>query len=493
MNDESSRKPCPPDNGGATSASDRTAEADHTPQAAAMPDVSKLRNPGNDGDTGSHRAAEVTADPAESTSIGSPGSRGVRSSRADRSSKSAPGTAGIVGTILAFAALLVAIFAWLKPQAAAPTDARVESIGLEVSRLQNVRFSPTEAVGGDTPESTGYNVQDSVIDVRLSNTGGSPILITAINAEFLYSKLLIACPGIGGELTAAGQYDIKVPTTAKAPFSLRAAKPFQVAPNSFDRLAVTIGPLDSHAPWVYTVKLTAETSDPGRQIDLGTATIANPSSGLGKIRAQPFSSDPADEQCIRENRETLADALSYGAKVSPDLEELHDRFARAVAAMDVGASPPQEGSLSDKNWAGVSLDYCDKAGMSTRLKREDYGDLTRDGLPEAIITQACVAGSTAHSPDVIRVFDGRGSARNPMLIETILGPADGFDARGLQVEDATLVNGKLSITSTAYRPADPDGEPSVYVIDQFVWDDRNLVRAGARECFDSVGTVRCVN
>ncbi|MGH3887831.1 MAG: hypothetical protein ACRDSZ_14925 [Pseudonocardiaceae bacterium] len=400
------------------------------------------------------------------------------------------GVVGIIGVVLALGALVVAVVAWLRPSAAPASDPDLRTVGIDVTRLEEVTFAPTDSVGGDSPDSIAYNVQDSVIDVRVANRGGSPILITAIIAKFRYSNLLIACPGTGGPLYAAGQYDIRVSTAQEAPFEIRAEKPFQVTPNSFDRLTVSIGPLDSMAPWIYTVELVAETSDPGRALPLGLVTIVNPSSNLGEIRAQAYSSDPIDEPCIRENHRTLVDATRQQPVVSPDIEELRSRFSQAVA-LDRGSAVPAPDEVSGpRDWAGIPLAACSQVGLQTKLKREDHGDITRDGVPEVLITQNCY-GRGSPMPDVVHIFDGRSTASTPKLLGEIISAKDGLDERGLRVDRMLVINGRLRIQSEIYRPADPDDHPSIFVADVFDWDGARIVRTEERMCYDTVGPTSC--
>lgn len=401
------------------------------------------------------------------------------------------GVVGIIGVVLALGALVVAVIAWLRPSAAPASDPDLRTVGIDVTRLEEVTFAPTEAVGGDSPDSIAYNVQDSVIDVRVANRGGSPILITAIIAKFRYSNLLISCFGTGGPLAVAGQYDIRASTTQEVPFEIRAEKPFQVTPNSFDRLTVSIGPLDSTAPWIYTVELVAETSDPGRTLPLGIATISNPSSNLGEIRAQAYSSDPIDEPCIRENHRALVDATRQQPVVSPDIEELRSRFSEAVAALDRGSAVPAQGEGSGpRNWAGIPLDACSQVGLQAKLKREDYGDITRDGVPEVILTQTCF-GHGSPMPDAVHIFDGRSTASAPKLLGEVISAEDGLDERGLRVDGALVINGRLQVQSEMYRPTDPDDRPSIFVADFFDWDGARIVRTDERVCYDAVGPTAC--
>lgn len=126
----------------------------------------------------------------------------------------------------------------------------------------------------------------------------------------------------------------------------------------------------------------------------------------------------------------------------------------------------------------------------TAQRSEDHGDLSGDGVPDVILTQDC-GGENVASPDAVRVFDGRSSARQPTPLGTLLGPSDGLDQRGLWVLSTTVVDDRLIVTSRAYQSGDPDGQPSVLTTDVFEWDGTGLKRLQERSCTDATGTRGC--
>jgi hypothetical protein len=251
--------------------------------------------------------------------------------------------------------------------------------------------------------------------------------------------------------------------------------------NSFERFTVSVGPTFD-VPWIYTVELTALTSDAEQQVKLGRATFVNPSWALGEYRAQPYSRDPSSEQCIRDNHRHLTEALAIESVASSDVHELMQRFDRAVGALDRGSTLPEE-EESVLHWAGVALDECTEAGQETALLSENYGDMNGDRLPEVILTQTCV-GDAALTPNIVRVFDGASSPASPRLVSPLIGKDDGLDPRGLQVQDAQVVNGRLIVFSEMYRPPDLDDWPTVFATDVYAWTGMAVGRAQPRTCLD---------
>ncbi len=378
---------------------------------------------------------------------------------------------GVAAAVIGLAALLVALFAWLSPRAASPSAADLKVVSVDVARLQDVQFG-SDFSDPDLPDderTEGFTVQDSLVDVQLFNSGGSPTLITDIEATFLYAELLIGCPATGGGLDITGLYDVRFPTDIEPPRVIMARKPFQVAPNSYDRLAITLGPYATTKPWIYTVELRAKTLDSTESIDLGTVTLISPVLELGKVRAQPQSTDPEQVHCRDKNRQTLNEAIRFNTIASPEVVDLRDRFNTG----STGRVTP-------------ALEICDQAGLATELLREDHGDLTNDGVPEAILTQSC-SGPTSSWPSVVQVFSNRGPVGGPHLIAKLLTERDGLDGRGLRVQGMRFSNRILIVYSAAYRAGDVNARPSVYVTDEFTWNGTEITRAGQRECVDSQG------
>lgn len=377
---------------------------------------------------------------------------------------------GVAAAVIGLVALLVAIFAWLGPRAAPPSASDLKVVSVDLAQLREVQFAPD--FNSDLPEDAraeGYTVQDSVVDVQLFNSGGSPVLITEIEAKFVYAELLIACPPAGGALGITGLYDVRVPTDINVPRVVTVQKPFQVAPNSYDRFAITLGPDASTRSWIYTVELSAKTFDSAESISLGTVTLISPIAALGEIRAQPQSTDPVQAPCSDTNRQALNEAIQFNTIISPEVKDLRDRFNAGSA----GRVAP-------------TLEICNQAGLATELLREDHGDLTNDGVHETILTQSC-SGPTSSWPSVVQVFDNRGPVGGSHPIGKLLTEQDGLDKRGLRVQGVHVANGILMIYSAAYRAGDVNDRPSVYVTDEFTWNGTEIAPVGQRQCVDSKG------
>jgi hypothetical protein len=163
---------------------------------------------------------------------------------------------------------------------------------------------------------------------------------------------------------------------APEPNPVPARKPLQVQPNSFDRLAVTIGPDSSTWPVVYTVELTAGLAGAEGDLPLGTFTIVNPASSLGILRAQPWSGDPVQEECVRDNERRLPEIVRPGTVVAPDVALLQERLGAAVQRLDGGE--PLLAPADAAGPAAAPLLRCSAAGLPTVLDSENVAELTGD-------------------------------------------------------------------------------------------------------------------
>jgi len=60
------------------------------------------------------------------------------------------------------------------------------------------------------------------------------------------------------------------------------------------------------------------------------------------------------------------------------------------------------------------------------LQRVDTADVTKDGVPDTLVTRSCAA-STSYYPSTIEVFDGTAAARSPRRIGVLLKDVGGTD------------------------------------------------------------------
>ncbi|MEU6129420.1 hypothetical protein ABZ805_09630 [Saccharopolyspora sp. NPDC047091] len=153
--------------------------------------------------------------------------------------------------------------------------------------------------------------------------------------------------------------------------------------------------------------------------------------------------------------------------------------AHAVpAALPVCAPGPPRG-LGDVDWpALIGKSWCpDELPVEPSVAYR--GDLTGDGLDDAVVLVSCTA-PTSGMPDEVRVYAGTAAENSPRLLGIPLGPRDGTDERGLFVDSVDLLDGVLVVTSFGYGPGDPNADPGFVVTDRFRWNGGTFDR-GARD------------
>jgi hypothetical protein len=136
-----------------------------------------------------------------------------------------------------------------------------------------------------------------------------------------------------------------------------------------------------------------------------------------------------------------------------------------------GPGPKSQGNpLAGVNLARAVRINCSQAIGPAQADARAYGDLNGDGIGDAVVAAACTA-STSSWPDQVEVFDGASpNPARPRRLATLLDYGDGTDDRGLRVQDIRIRGATVTVTSTAYVPADPNAAPSRRVVDTFTWD-----------------------
>ena len=150
------------------------------------------------------------------------------------------------------------------------------------------------------------------------------------------------------------------------------------------------------------------------------------------------------------------------------------------------ADPPPAAPIDPRElptaeeWARVVRLDCSNALGPAQVSIAGYGDITRDGAPEAFLVSECEA-STSSWPQVLSVYDGAAGAVNPRRIATLLDYDDGVDDRGLREIDLRQTPlDTLVADSVAYAPDDGSCCPSLTVTDRWSWDGTQY-RRGPRE------------
>ena len=225
----------------------------------------------------------------------------------------------------AIAGLIIAGFAYFTPRdpgkTANPRIVKVElSTGKEVELQLDVEGYP------EYPTELARK-HDATIDITLENSGGTAAYIESIAAELQYIGQVENCAESGGPLRITALYDIRVPLAGTAPLTLEDEIAFQIAANSFDRLALTIGPdvyYEGDYPSLYRLHVTLQTSD-GRALDTPSLALISStdyhSSVLGFV-GPDFSHNAEFERCITDNYAKFVEASETAKIISPELETL---------------------------------------------------------------------------------------------------------------------------------------------------------------------------
>jgi hypothetical protein len=291
-----------------------------------------IKPPGPSGQEAPGIAVDPTSlNPTPSVPVRDDGSRGgVHRRLVSAMRKNLGTTITVISTVLG---LLIAVLAWIRPNAAPlpPPDVTIESIG--VNRLQDVDI---DTRGGDGSSTLSKN-KESAIDIVLHNTGGAPALIRSIILNFDYAQELENCNPGHGPVLATAKYDIRVPIRlASQHFSLtRDNVLFQVPPNAFDRFAVTAGPEQSDSgdyPWLYSVTATLNTDSPQqRSMRTGRVAFISPvDDTLTMAIRDAQRAETGAIPCLKRNAQQLSRVIDMGGIPSPRLISLLQEYKNDI-------------------------------------------------------------------------------------------------------------------------------------------------------------------
>lgn len=231
----------------------------------------------------------------------------------------------IAGIIFTLAALVVAWLAFRQDQSSMErsSSAQLKVVGEPAVRTTN----EIRAQFKDDSEPTWSQEAEmelSVIDVVLENTGGRPALISSVEATISEAAELEDCrEAVGGAVYITALYSITVPYDNESmmhPISLQAEFPFAVEANSVDRLAITVGPDKSFGSgFVYHTDIRLRLAD-GSLIELGRFILLAPIETASVIAAVS-EGIPQYPDCMRNNVAAVEQALAGPGRKAPALVE----------------------------------------------------------------------------------------------------------------------------------------------------------------------------
>jgi hypothetical protein len=238
----------------------------------------------------------------------------------------------LLGLVIAIISGVMAIFAWLLPQSApsSPSDLRIESIG--INRLQSVDIESKNAGMSDPSSKAG----ESAIDIVIHNDGNSSGLIRSIDAHFDYAQALENCNPGHGPVVVTGNYSMLVPVKPSGnDFVLSKHDAlFQVAPNSYDSLSVTIGPermISGDYPWIYGVTLVLHTESPQQELKTEHVSFISPTSYVSSVvEKQIDRASPSDVPCMQKNADMLSKVSGSNGRLSPQITDLLNKYKTRI-------------------------------------------------------------------------------------------------------------------------------------------------------------------
>jgi hypothetical protein len=217
-----------------------------------------------------------------------------------------------------------------------PTHPLNGELRLVDATVRNSSDIVTEVYDAGDDTTSSRKSAGPTIDVKLHNTGVRPVLLTGAEINFRKVHELRPCFG-AGELEFSAKYDVKVPRhvgAGSASHVLRHPMSFEVKENSYDRLAITVGPAnwsDGEPPTIYETELTL-VEDSGRHLNAGTFTLISPHESRQVIGTPAAITDSNAQQCVDENQKIVEQAVQSGGKQDPELLALRDAFKDPRAA-----------------------------------------------------------------------------------------------------------------------------------------------------------------
>jgi hypothetical protein len=354
-------------------------------------------------------------------------------------------------------------------------------------RVRSVKDVKAKLTSEAEEESSDITVRGSAIDILLENKGERPALITTVEVNVRRVVALQDCFG-AGDLLISALYDIKLPANAAtrpAPFVLREERPFTVAANDFDRMAIKVGRErfgDSSWPTIYQVDITLLERS-GKRLDAGTFVLMEPLQPemiFGTLDSPTQGGWSLD--CVRENAAIAAQALGADGAKSPALNELIKGFRKRFFLPAKAPPSTDPNPLWPVNWTKVAADHadCSVTGLGIEFPwTVQAHDITGDKVPDSFVPIECVTGD-ASSFTQLEVFDGASHISSPrrLGVLTEIPRTDNYLQAlrtGMKVRSLSFDGPSVEIQGDMYRPNDAKACPSIAVHQTARWDGQKFI------------------
>jgi hypothetical protein len=139
----------------------------------------------------------------------------------------------------------------------------------------------------------------------------------------------------------------------------------------------------------------------------------------------------------------------------------------APAAPGAGAASPLKGA----DWATVTGYRCPSDDQKVLVDQVVYGDITGDGVPDAVVSLTC-STVTSTNPLQVEAFDGSSSPTHPRSLGVLISDRDPIY---LEKADITIAHPTVTVAGEAVGPDAPlAAGPQVRLTQSFTYRDGTL-------------------
>lgn len=186
-----------------------------------------------------------------------------------------------------------------------------------------------------------FPIKATPVDITLKNDGPSPQLIDKATVEVVYAEKLEDCAGVGGPVIVSGEYAVKLPDPMPIrPFTQQRDLRFEVKAGSYDRLALTVGPLkdrlSSPTPWLIVARIGLHIDRQPQDLDVGAvAMLSRSEAGMSNVAG----SFKGNLECVERNSHRLAQVYEIQATRATELDRMRIAYA---SQLDPDPAPATE-------------------------------------------------------------------------------------------------------------------------------------------------------
>lgn len=259
--------------------------------------------------------------------------------------------ATVVGLVAGIAGVVALWPTFRSTELAEDANRAAQSADLSVVRVDMTStvelIEESGPIRGAPEEVQSRPVDAAAAKLVLHNSGEQAALVEELRVTVSKVWTPEGCHGAGGGITSV-RYDFILPGDIRdRPMPLRLSKEidFEVAGQSNDRLAITIGEEYFGAGWPWIISATAElVLTDGRTVRTGEFVLMN-HTGVDEVVAlveQDVVEGLDRGACVQRNIRTLEEALRAPGEHSPSIRSLLDRLAELgfTATATPGAVPP---------------------------------------------------------------------------------------------------------------------------------------------------------